>query len=139
MKKQVLIVCAIATLLFCLLTSTASTAKDKCIQLNYSWNGGTSYGDTYAWLYENGTFATDEGEFGTWEKFGGSFKLQYTVGCQPLYAGTKKQGFFECTNGTVAIGSKLYMIKGTNKNNCALITTTGVSSVKEGPSAASLE
>ena len=139
MKKQVLIVCAIAALLFCM-TSTTSMAADKCILWGYLWTDTmTDYNYTYTWLYENGSFATDEGAFGNWEKFGGAFKLQYTGGCQPLYAGTKKQGFFECTVGSGPTGPNYYTIKGTNKKNCELITTTGISSVKEGPSGASPE
>jgi hypothetical protein len=137
-KKQVLIVCAIVMFLFCL-TSTASMASDKCIILGYKWGTSPDYVYTYGWLYENGAVVNDEGSVGTWEKFGGSFKIQYTDGCQPLYAGTKKQGFFECTSGSGPTGPNYYTIKGTNKKNCELITTTGITSVKEGPSGASPE
>ncbi len=101
------------------ITSSAMAAGDKCIEWSYMWEGMTDYNMTYTWLYEDGSFLTAEGGHGTWEKFGGSFMLQYTDGCMPLYAGTKKQGFFKCTDGdSPSDEDNYYMIKGTNKKNC---------------------
>lgn len=138
MKKQTLIVLAVMILVFGL-TSIPSMAADKCINWGYKWDGDTDYIYTYTWLFEDGTFATAEGNSGNWEKFGGSFMLQYTDGCQPLYAGTKRQGFFACTDGTGAGGTNYYMIKGTNKKNCAaaMPILTPPASVKEGRSGCS--
>jgi len=44
----------------------------------------------------------------------------------PLYAGTKKQVFFKCTNGESSSDEdNYYMIKGTNKKNCEGIVPPG--------------
>ena len=115
-KKQVLIVCAIVMFLFCL-TSTASMASDKCIIWGYMWTDSmTDYTYIHTWLYENGTFATEQGTFGIWEKFGGAFKLQYTDGCQPLFPAPRSKVFLNVQQ--VLDPGELYTIKGTNQKNC---------------------
>jgi len=139
-KRQVLIIFAVTMIVFCFSSSGALALSDKCIVWGYKWWDQTDYIYTYTWLYSDGSFATDEGHSGNWEKFGGAFMLQYTDGCMPLYSGTKKQGYFECTSGSGPTGPNYYTIKGTNKKNCeAAIPVEGVSSVKGGPSGASPE
>lgn len=120
--------------------SSAMAAKDKCIMWGYKWDGMADYQYTYTWLYTDGSFETDEGFEGYWEKFGGSFLLQYTDGCEPLYAGTKKQGFFQCTDGTGEEGTNYYIIKGANKKLCEeAMPILSAPEAQDGPSGCSPE
>jgi hypothetical protein len=139
-KKQLLIIFAIAALLFCV-TSTASMAADKCILLSFWWTDTmTDYDTIYVLLYENGTFSSGTGSYGTWEKFGGSFLLQYQVGGYAHYAGTKKQGFMERLNGAMTpTGPHYYMTKGANKKYCEGIASATTLSTNGGPDSGQVE
>lgn len=135
MKKQILVVCAVMMLVFCFSSTGVMALSDKCVELGFKWSDAADYDYVYAWVYADGAYASASGGVGTWEKFGGSFMMQYQTGCMPLYSGTKKQGYFQCTDGTGPTGPNYYTIKGTNKKDCeAAFAPTGSPTAREGRS-----
>lgn len=140
MKKHVLTGCAVVVLFFCL-SAGPSMAADKCVLWGFKWEETMSdYGYNYAWLLEDGTFVTSSGAMGSWSDFGNSRGLLFWGdledagdGCEPLYAGSKKQGFMTCRDGQAYIGT--WIMKGTPKKNClAYVPLVTATDVQAGPS-----
>ena len=103
----------------CITSSAMASAGHQCMEMRYTWYG-YSEGITYMKLYADGYFQDAEGGWGYWKQFGTAVGLQYYNGCMPLYSGTKKQGFYECTDGSNPIsGPNVYMIK--KSKNCGSV------------------
>ena len=101
-SKKVLVF--LLAVVFCLSLSTmwsvTETNASGCYRLDYSWDCITWY-STLVYLYPDFTFQELYGGFGDWGMLDSkSTYLQFWDGCQELYAGTKKQGFFQCTDGS---------------------------------------
>jgi hypothetical protein len=69
----------------------------ECTDLYYpAWNY------FFVAIHKDGSFDDQFGDWGYWEYFGSSMQLSYwsdSTGCYPMIAGTKKQGFYKCTDG----------------------------------------
>ncbi len=72
----------------------------------YDWNFNyLTWPYFFVALHNDGTFDYYEhgmwGDYGEWLIWGGSrfLKFESGYGCNPLYAGSKKQGFMNCTDG----------------------------------------
>ena len=76
-----------------------------CYRLYFNWDYPcfgyyTTWDFVYVLVYPDFTFDTSSGGTGNWDIYGSSLFLQYWTGCEPLFAGTKKQGFMNCTDGS---------------------------------------
>jgi|GEM_PF-804126 len=134
MKKNILFVCATIMLVLCFsVTGAMAGKKDKCIELCTTWDGDNETDCSLVRLYADGWFEIIEGEMsyneGEWAEHGGSFAMQCQYDCAPLFAGTKKRGFFECTGGGEELvgtpnvpippeGFNTYEIKKVSKKRC---------------------
>jgi hypothetical protein len=140
-KKQVLIVCAIAALLFCLTAAPASAqSKGKCTAWYWDWSGtGSSYlGPAYIWLDANGTFQNNYGETGTWYEYKGARVLIFPDH-PSFWAGKKNIGYMYMTDNSYAgYLPGLWYNKGAKKTYCNFVAT-GVQVMQDGPSMASPE
>ncbi len=134
MKKNMLLVCATVLLVLCFSVTGAMAGKNnKCIELCTNWAGDNETDCSLVMLYADGWFEVLDGDLyynqGEWAEHGGSFSMQCQYDCAPLFAGTKKRGFFECTGGEFAVGSSpaapvppegfnTYSVKKLNKKRC---------------------
>ena len=120
MKKLLAALAVLA--LISIASSAMASSGHQCVQLTYKWNDISDYGITYAKLYDDGYSTLLAAAMGTGE-IRNRHQLQFmnTVhGCMPLYSGSKKQGFYECTDGTSPIsGPNYYIIK--KSKNCASV------------------
>ncbi len=103
MKKNILLVCAAIMLALCFSATNALAIKDQCIELCTTESGDNGTDCSLVWLDSDGWFEVVDGDlyydYGDWAHYGGSFVMQFTYGCSPIFAGTKKRGFFECAGG----------------------------------------
>lgn len=114
MMNRKLAMAFLAMSIFVVLTMGAVEKGEAstCYVVYYNWSCIDEWDFYYpAWpyffvaLHEDGTFDYYEGgewgDYGEWLIWGGSrfLKFESGYGCNPLYAGSKKQGFMTCTDG----------------------------------------
>lgn len=137
MKKLLAALILVACIFFA--SSAMASSGHQCVQISFKWSYMSDFGITYAKLYDNGSFQEAGGGYGYWEQFGTSIMLQAQNGCMPLYSGTKKQGFMQCTDGSGPAGPNYYIIK--KSKNCAGVgdAIVGEPAETDGPNFASPE
>lgn len=103
----------------CITSSAMASSGHQCVQISFKWNYMSDYAIAYAKLYDNGTVQTSDGGYGYWEQFGTAIMMQFTNAdtCMPIYSGSKKQGFMECTVSSGPTSPNYYLIK--KSKNCA--------------------
>ena len=98
----------LSAVVLCLSLATMAVVTETkalpCYELAYSSDCATAtfptWYSTYVVLYSDYSFEASNGGYGDWYAAGSAFYLQYWDGCQELYSGSKKMGFFQCTDGS---------------------------------------
>jgi hypothetical protein len=108
--KKMTVVVAVAFLLMGSIISFNDAEASTCYRLYYNWDclydGNFRYSTwDYALLavHGDGTFdSLTGGGYGYWGGWGSSYFIQFEneTGCEPMYSGTKKQGFMQCSDGS---------------------------------------
>jgi hypothetical protein len=108
MKRRIGVLGVVLAVLLLMAGSGAGKAEATNCYTFYYDAGCSNYFDYTTWNYfyvaihKDGTFDDIFGDWGYWEYFGSSMHLSYwddSTGCYPAIAGTKKQGFYKCTDG----------------------------------------
>ena len=73
-------------------------------------------------LYDDGSFIDEYGDYGFIEIYGSSMHITYEAwsgSCWPFFAGTKKQGFYQCTDGSAMFYPGCWYLKKTKSSYCS--------------------
>ncbi len=98
-KLLVLVSAVVIFLLLLVIGHVTETKASACYELGVSYDC-ENWVYTSVLLHSDYTFDEAGGGYGDWGAFGKSIYLQFWGGCQVLFAGTIKGGFFECTDGS---------------------------------------
>ncbi len=107
-KKVLVLLSAVVLCLSLSMVGPVNGAKaSACYELLFSDDCTNTSFTTFVLLFSDFTFVEASGGFGDWGTFGPSFYIQFWDGCQEFLSGTKKLGFFQCTDGTTP-GGEIY-------------------------------
>ena len=108
MKRKVMAWFVVAGVFFMFTAmSTSGAEASTCYKFYYDPDCSNGFDYTtwdyfYVAVHKDGTFDDEYEDGGYWEYFGSAMHLSYwddSTGCYPAIAGTKKQGFYKCTDG----------------------------------------
>jgi len=105
-RKRILGIVAFTVSLLFTTVLISNAEASKCYRFYYDpecYNFNYTLWDYYrVALHIDGSFDDEFGDWGYWEYYGSSMHLSYwsdSTECYPMIAGTKKQGFYKCTDG----------------------------------------
>jgi len=93
--------------LFAMVPISKVEAKISCYVFYYDSQCSDFYYPSWNYFLiamdQEGNFLDQFGDSGVWEYYGSSMQLSYasdSTNCYPMISGTKKQGFYKCTDGS---------------------------------------
>ena len=126
--KRTILFVAVVFLFMSSIISFNDAEASTCYRLYYNWDclydGNFTYNTwNYALLavHNDGTFdSLISGGYGYWGGVKSSYFIQFETGCEPMYGGTKKQGFMQCTDGSsMGDAPGCWYLKKTKWSECA--------------------